>query len=131
MAYQAYEDDAPKPRNDAYTGILAISFFAMLIACMLMLVDWYRYQNVKGPEKISKLLPPIGAAPAKGAPAKPPADIGKDKPKVEEKLPKGEGKDKAKMDDKDKAKMEDKDKAKMEKDKAKDDAKDKAKADAK
>jgi hypothetical protein len=127
MAYQAYEDDAPKPRNDAYTGILAISFFAMLIACMLMLVDWYRYQNVKGPEKISKLLPPIGQGGAKPAPAKegkpppPKEDLKKGdankEMKDDAKMKKDDGKDMKKDDAKDKAK-EDKDKGK-----AKDDAK--------
>src|SRR5215210_6751786 len=28
-----------KPRNDAYTGLLAISFLALLAACLLMLLD--------------------------------------------------------------------------------------------
>src|SRR5262245_21044905 len=97
MAFQAYEEDAPKPRNDAYTGILAISFFAMLIACLLLLVDWYSYENVKGPErvKITPVKVPPAAAPAKAAPKG--ADVAKPKEEKGEKaMPKEDGPEKAK-----------------------------------
>jgi hypothetical protein len=50
-----------KPRNDAYTGILAISFLALVVACLLMLLD----ANELGtpPPKLTPDVP--GATPGK------------------------------------------------------------------
>ena len=31
------------PRNDVYTGALAISFFAMLAGCLFLFLDWASY----------------------------------------------------------------------------------------
>jgi pentapeptide MXKDX repeat protein len=44
-----YDVDPPKPRNDAYTGLLSISFVAMLIACLLLLIDWFSFPQQKPP----------------------------------------------------------------------------------
>jgi hypothetical protein len=35
----------PKPRNDAYTGLLAISLVAMVAACALLFYDLKRYPS--------------------------------------------------------------------------------------
>ncbi|HKB04838.1 MAG TPA: hypothetical protein VKD90_21625 [Gemmataceae bacterium] len=50
-----------KPRNDAYTGILAISFLALVVACLLMVLD----ANELGtpPPKLNVDVP--GATPGK------------------------------------------------------------------
>src|SRR6516165_5062090 len=106
-AYQSYGDEfePPKPRNDAYTGLLAISFGAMMIACLLLLWDWYGYEGSRPP----KLSPPVVKA---GGAAKPKDDLKKgdggdkkgEKPADEKgKMDKGEPKEK---DDKGKAKMD-------------------------
>ncbi|OAI48159.1 hypothetical protein AYO44_07820 [Planctomycetaceae bacterium SCGC AG-212-F19] len=138
MAYEAF-DEGPRPRNDAYTGLLAISFFAMLIACLLLLVDWYGYEGIDNPAKrVKNALPPVkpvAGLPADNVakPAPPPkGEMKKDDAKPP--MPKGdekkmEGKDgKDKMDAKDgKEKMDAKNgKDKMDaKDKDKDKDKDK------
>lgn len=113
MAYEAFGDEGPRPRNDAYTGLLAISFFAMLIASLLLLVDWYGYEGMDNPAKrVKNSLPPVkpvaglpvgGGEAAKPAPAK-----AEPKPKVEEKpaMPDKGGDAKPKMEDKGKEKMD-------------------------
>jgi len=143
MAYEAFGEEGPRPRNDAYTGLLAISFFAMLIASLLLLVDWYGYEGMENPaKKVKASLPPVkpvaglpaGAPdvvkPGKGGDkAPPPMPPEKDKG---EKAPPMPDKGKEKMDAKDgKEKMDAKDgKDKMEKkDDKKDDKKDEKKDD--
>src|SRR5579871_5258391 len=106
MAYEAFGEDGPRPRNDVYTGLLAISFFATVIACLLLLVDWYGYEGSENPaKKILKSLPPVkpvaAAAPAgdlgKPAPKKeaapPPPPPAKDKVEVKDKMDAKDGKD--------------------------------------
>ena len=45
-----------KPRNDAYTGLLFISFLALVISSVLLFLDYNQYGNEK-PQKLS--LPAI------------------------------------------------------------------------
>ena len=59
-------EDSARPRNDAYTGMLFISLAALIIGCVLLLLDFLSYGDTK-PEK-----PQLGGPP-KAAPApKPP-----------------------------------------------------------
>jgi hypothetical protein len=119
MPYE-FGEEGPKPRNDAYTGLLAISFFAMLAACLLLLVDWYGYEGQENPaKKVLKALPPVKPVPVAGAPAKDGGEAVKPAPKPAPKPPEGKGE--MKPDDKGKGEM----KPKME-EKGKMDAKDKA-----
>jgi len=91
MARRYGQDDAdrPAPKNDVYTGLLAISFFAMLAGCLLLFLDWHSYPESK----------PAGLkVPAVAGAKTPVPGVGKAKPaekKVEEKKeeePKGEEK---------------------------------------
>lgn len=52
----------PKPRNDVYVGLLAISLAAMLLGCLFLFLDFNQYPDTKPP---AVEIPPI---PAKGAP---------------------------------------------------------------
>ena len=112
-AYQSFDDDEPpKPRNDAYTGLLLISFLAMLIACGLLFVDWFGYYGLTAPNVKASVTPvPKGGAPAKADPGKQPEkkdvkqpEPGKEPKKAVDKDPKTEadpGKDPKKEAEKD------------------------------
>jgi len=39
----------PKPRSDAYTGMLVISLLAMIAGCVLLYLDWDQYGTAKPP----------------------------------------------------------------------------------
>ena len=70
----------PKARNDAYTGLLAISFLALVGGCVLLYLDYEQYGD-KAPTAVPKIDVP-GANPGKPVPptninkksAEPPAD---------------------------------------------------------
>jgi hypothetical protein len=51
------EPTAPKPRNDAYVGLLIISLVAMLIGCALLTYDYLSYGD--------KAPPPVRMEPVK------------------------------------------------------------------
>jgi hypothetical protein len=122
MAYESFGEEGPRARNDAYTGLLAISFFAMVIACLLLLVDWYSYDTSDSPAKrIIKSLPPVKAVaggPVKDDLGPKPAPKADPKPKEEAKPAappaKDDGKGKMEKDD-GKAKMPAKDEKKDDK----------------
>ena len=63
-----YEEQTAKPTNDAYTGMLAISFVALLVGCALLYLDYDQYSN-KLPEKLNTSVKsrPAPDAPVKGA----------------------------------------------------------------
>jgi hypothetical protein len=63
-----------KPRNDAYTGLLAISFLALLAACVLMAMD----ANSLGdpPAKLNIDVPGVTAGKAVGGLQRPDAPKG-------------------------------------------------------
>jgi hypothetical protein len=63
------EDDAPPPRSDAYTGLLAISLGAMVIGCLLLYLDWSQYPQKAPPAQ----APPIKYQAGEAAPPAPPA----------------------------------------------------------
>jgi type IV secretory pathway VirB10-like protein len=111
--------DPPKPRNDAYTGLLTISFIAMLIGCLLLFIDWYSFEGMS-PGKTKDKLTGIKDGGERKAPAPPPH---KAAPKVEEpKAAPPEPKD-VKKDEKPDAKDMKKDEKPDAKDMKKDDAK--------
>lgn len=132
--YGQQDVDKPKPRNDAYTGLLGVSLAAMLIGCLLLFLDYNSYDANKPPNvmknlpqlpKIAANLPPPGAgevAPPKN-PAKKveekkveakkePAKKEEPKKKEEEKKDDGKKKEEAKKDD---GKKKDEEKKKDEK----------------
>lgn len=48
----------PKPKSDAYVGLLGISFVALVVGCVLLLLDRLEYPETK----------PAGAAPQYSGP---------------------------------------------------------------
>ncbi len=71
MATARYRDDsevAPvaAPRgNDAYTGMLIISLAAMILGCILLLLEFFSYDSQTKPPSVSlPALPKVGATPA-------------------------------------------------------------------
>lgn len=95
-----YQDaDPPKPRNDAYTGLLSISFVAMLIGCLLLLIDWFSFPQQK-PAKVTLPAVKAVAVPKVGEPAP------KVEPKkAEEKEPPAKGKEEMKKEEMKKEEM--------------------------
>jgi hypothetical protein len=54
----------PKPRSDAYTGMLAVSLIALLTGCALLYLDYKRYPNREpAPIKSSTATAPTPPAP--------------------------------------------------------------------
>jgi hypothetical protein len=53
----------PKPQNDIYVGLLAISLAAMLLGCLFLFLDWFQYPEMKPTQNVD-----IPAIPGKGAP---------------------------------------------------------------
>jgi hypothetical protein len=97
-----HDEQTAKPTNDAYTGMLALSFLALLIGSTFLYLQINQYDDKKPPELLRK---------AEGAPP-PLPEVGGDKGG-------GGGEDKDKDKDKDKDMDKDKDKD-MDKDKDKD-----------
>jgi hypothetical protein len=69
MATAARRYAAPRPRNDAYTGLLAISLLAMVVSCVLLYLDYSQYGDQKPPvmPKIPSSPGGVPLAPADGA----------------------------------------------------------------
>lgn len=47
-----------RPANDAYTGMLAISFLALVAGCVFLFLDFSQYPDAKAP-KVPDKAPPI------------------------------------------------------------------------
>jgi hypothetical protein len=65
-------DDAPakpKPKSDAYVGLLLISFLALIIGCVFLYLDYAEYGQSK-PPKLQ--IPQAGATQPPGVPGAPP-----------------------------------------------------------
>src|SRR5262245_38202133 len=58
MATAARRYAAPRPRNDAYTGLLTISLLAMIVSCVLLYLDYSQYGDQK-----PAVMPKIQASP--------------------------------------------------------------------
>ena len=124
-----YDDmDPPKPRNDAYTGLLTISFVAMFIGCLLLFIDFYSFDGMS-PGKVKDKLSAIkGGERGKAGDAPAPKAGGADKDKPAPPEPKEVQKKDVKPPDPNDMKKDEKAPAPKEK---KDDAKDMKKGDAK
>jgi len=48
-----YLEQKAKPANDAYTGMLAVSFLALLIGCGLLYLDYSQYPS-QGPAAMDR-----------------------------------------------------------------------------
>lgn len=76
-------DTGPRPKNDAYTGLLVIALLAMITSCVLWYVDFDSYgktapPKVNIPAPGSSTGPPIPTAPPAGD--TPPAPMGETPP---------------------------------------------------
>jgi hypothetical protein len=59
-----------KPRADVYTVLLGISLLALIIACVLVFLDWSQYKDAK-PPKPSIQIPQRQTEPPPPAPPGP------------------------------------------------------------
>jgi hypothetical protein len=55
------DDVAPKPRSDAYVGLLVISLIAMITGCVFLYLDLSQYPETKAPKVQDR--PPAPAPP--------------------------------------------------------------------
>jgi hypothetical protein len=53
-----------QPRSDVYTVLLAISFTAMLVGCVLLYLDYSQYGGKKPPD-LPVAKPPAAAQPSR------------------------------------------------------------------
>jgi hypothetical protein len=65
------EVEAPSPKSDAYTGLLAISLCAMILGCVLLYLDYSSYPQQKPPP--APALANVRPANASAATQTPPA----------------------------------------------------------
>src|SRR3954447_19888202 len=56
----AAPETAFRPMNDAYTGMLLISFFALAIGCVLLYLDYAQYPAKEPPKVDRRAYPPVG-----------------------------------------------------------------------
>lgn len=64
-----YEEVEAKPKNDAYTGLLALSLIALLASCVVLYLDYAQYGSTEAP-KVSIPTPNQPGGPInQGAPA--------------------------------------------------------------
>jgi hypothetical protein len=76
-AKKRYSEVKAKARNDAYTGLLAISLLAMLISCVLLYLDYSQYGTQKPTmPRVERSLPPPSAIPPAGEPQPPAGPMG-------------------------------------------------------
>jgi hypothetical protein len=59
------QETTTRPTNDAYTGMLGISLFALILGCVLLYLDYSQYPDSKGPA--------IPKAPSVASPGETPA----------------------------------------------------------
>ncbi len=77
-----------RPTNDAYTGMLGISLFALILGCVLLYLDYSQYPDAKGPA-IPK-SPPVAVGSEKGPDEPPPPKAAPVQTKKTEEAPKEE-----------------------------------------
>jgi hypothetical protein len=53
---KADKPQKPKPRNDAYTGMLVLSLIVLVVGCVLLYLDYNQYPTSK-PENPAKVNP--------------------------------------------------------------------------
>lgn len=52
--------DRPKPKNDAYVIMLLITFFAIVISCVLLYLDANEYGGKSPAKEVAPTLPELG-----------------------------------------------------------------------
>jgi hypothetical protein len=92
---QSADQSVARPRNDAYTGLLAISFLALVGACVLLYLEYDSYGGQNPPPvpnidvpgaKLGKFAIPDRAK--KEEPAQPKDEMAKDMPMMKDEPPK-------------------------------------------
>jgi hypothetical protein len=74
-----FEEQKAKPSNDAYTGMLVVSFVALLIGCGLLYLDYSQY-DTKPPPKLIREGKDVGQRPTpESEPKKQAKDTAEDK----------------------------------------------------
>jgi hypothetical protein len=69
-------DNQPKPRSDAYTGLLLLSLLAQVAGAVFLFLDYSRYPPGAPPTALSaSSAGPAAPAPAMPAPAAPVAPV--------------------------------------------------------
>ena len=56
-----FDDLTPKPKSDAYTGMLLISFLAMLVGCVLLFLMLQQFPDGKPPLPAPPPVAPSGS----------------------------------------------------------------------
>jgi len=75
MARKDDELETSPPTNDAFTGMLAISFIALCVGAALLYLDWQQYPETAPKKPVTKAPGAVLNVPADGA-KKPPAGDG-------------------------------------------------------
>jgi hypothetical protein len=57
--------DRPKPQTDAYVIMLLITFFAILVSCVLLYLDHSEYGSKSPAKEVAPTLPELGKGEAK------------------------------------------------------------------
>lgn len=60
MSRPSLAEFKPKPKNDAYTVLLALSLMAMIAACALLFYDLKRYPSIVPPATLGSGAPSGG-----------------------------------------------------------------------
>jgi hypothetical protein len=67
-----FDEPVAQPRNDAYTGLLALSLLAMVASCVILYLDYAQYGTQKAPSATvpapARPNPAINQAPTAMAP---------------------------------------------------------------
>jgi hypothetical protein len=92
-----FEEQTAKPANDAYTGMLALSFVALLVGCTFLYMQYEQY-TAKEPGALYRKADDQGRPPPEEKPGTTTPEEKKDEPKDDPK--KDEPKDDPKKDDK-------------------------------
>ena len=81
------QETTTRPTNDAYTGMLGISLFALIVGCVLLYLDYSQYPDAKGPS-IPKAPSVAGTTEGQGDKAPPQPKAAPPQKKDQEEQPK-------------------------------------------
>ena len=76
----------PKPRSDAYTGLLLLALLAQVAGAVFLYLDWSRYP-ASTPPKVTGVSTAPATPPVPGQPANPPAPAGNPVPPAGNPMP--------------------------------------------
>jgi hypothetical protein len=66
----------PKPRSDAYTGLLLLSLLAQVAGAVFLFLDWHQYPDASPPEVKTVAVAPAANPTPPGQPPAGPAPLG-------------------------------------------------------